>query len=82
MLTTNHVTSLFDMNGRIALVTGGVQGLGWQAGEALSEAGATVILTSRNERKAQAAADKLQAQTGNAGGCPWKYLMRIRGSLR
>ncbi|MBU9727664.1 SDR family oxidoreductase [Diplocloster modestus] len=65
MLTTNHVTSLFDMNGRIALVTGGVQGLGWQAGEALSEAGATVILTSRNERKAQAAADKLQAQTGN-----------------
>ena len=41
------VQQLFDLSGRIALVTGGSRGLGLQVAEALGEAGAKVMLTSR-----------------------------------
>ncbi len=41
------VSQLFDLTGRNALVTGGSRGLGLQIAEALGEAGARVMLTSR-----------------------------------
>jgi gluconate 5-dehydrogenase len=41
------VQQLFDLTGRTALVTGGSRGLGLQIAEALGEAGAKVMLTSR-----------------------------------
>jgi NAD(P)-dependent dehydrogenase (short-subunit alcohol dehydrogenase family) len=41
------VQKLFDLTGRIALVTGGSRGLGLQMAEALGEAGAKLMLTSR-----------------------------------
>lgn len=61
---SNNVKDLFDMTGKIALVTGGVRGLGWQAAEALAEAGASVAVTSRKLEAAVQAAEKLCAQTG------------------
>jgi gluconate 5-dehydrogenase len=44
-----HVRELFDLSGRTALVTGGARGLGYQIAEALGEAGASLLLTSRKE---------------------------------
>ena len=41
------IQQLFDLRGRVALVTGGSRGLGLQMAEALGEAGAKVMLTSR-----------------------------------
>ena len=41
------VMKLFDLTGRTALVTGGSRGLGLQIAEALGEAGARLVLTSR-----------------------------------
>ena len=41
------VRELFDLTGKTALVTGGSRGLGLQIAEALGEAGARVMLTSR-----------------------------------
>jgi len=41
------VLKLFDLTGRTALVTGGSRGLGLQIAQALGEAGARVLLTSR-----------------------------------
>lgn len=63
-MADNHVSKLFSLEGRTALVTGGVQGLGWQAAEALAEAGAQVIVTSRSREKAMDAAERLSLQTG------------------
>ena len=44
---STSVRQLFDLEGRSALVTGGSRGLGLQIAEALGEAGAKVMLTSR-----------------------------------
>src|SRR5512141_648045 len=41
------IAKLFDLGGKTALVTGGSRGLGLQIAEALGEAGAKVMLTSR-----------------------------------
>ncbi|MPM57647.1 Gluconate 5-dehydrogenase [bioreactor metagenome] len=41
------VQELFDLKGRTALVTGGSRGLGLQMAQALGEAGAKVVITSR-----------------------------------
>ena len=41
------VRQLFDLSGRVALVTGGSRGLGLQMAEALGEMGARLVLTAR-----------------------------------
>lgn len=44
-----RVADLFDLSGRVALVTGGSRGLGREMAEGLGEAGAAVVLTARRE---------------------------------
>jgi len=56
------VKSLFDLTGRIALVTGGSRGLGLQMAEALGEAGAKIMLSSRKAADLEEAAAHLSAR--------------------
>lgn len=56
------VQQLFDLTGRTALVTGGSRGLGLQIAEALGEAGARVLLTSRKAGDLEEAAAHLAAR--------------------
>ena len=55
------VMQLFDLSGQVALVTGGSRGLGLQMAEALGQAGAKVMLTSRKAADLEEAAAELQA---------------------
>ncbi len=59
---SHPVMSLFDLTGRTALVTGGSRGLGLQIAEALGEAGARILLTSRKAADLEQAAADLQAK--------------------
>jgi gluconate 5-dehydrogenase len=56
------IQQLFDLKGQIALVTGGSRGLGLQMAEALGEAGATLMLTSRKAGDLAEAAAHLAAR--------------------
>ncbi len=56
------IQKLFDLTGRTALVTGGSRGLGLQIAEALGEAGAKIMLTSRKASDLEEAAADLQAK--------------------
>ena len=56
------VQKLFDLTGRFALVTGGSRGLGLQMAEALGEAGAKIMLTSRKASDLEEAVADLQAK--------------------
>ena len=59
---TRTVQQLFNLQGKTALVTGGSRGLGLQMAQALGEAGARVVLTSRKAQALEAATAELQAQ--------------------
>tara|TARA_Y100001934_G_scaffold38642_1_gene45169 strand:- start:3330 stop:4106 length:777 start_codon:yes stop_codon:yes gene_type:complete len=49
----------FEMNGRAAIVTGGSKGLGKAMAAGLASAGANVVLVSRNQEEADAAAAEI-----------------------
>lgn len=44
-----HVKELFDLSGRVGVVTGGSRGLGKEMAEGLAEAGASLMLCARRE---------------------------------
>ena len=46
---TAHIKDLFDLSGRVAIVTGGSRGLGKEMAEGLAEAGASLMLCARRE---------------------------------
>ncbi len=58
------VSTLFDLTGKGAIVTGGVSGLGHDMATALAEAGAKLVLTSRSLEKAQEVAEKFSKEYG------------------
>lgn len=61
-MTTTRVQDLFDLTGQVALVTGGSRGLGLQMAEALGEAGAKIMLSSRKAADLEEAVAHLQAR--------------------
>ena len=52
----------FKVDGRIAVVTGGGQGIGLSCAEALGEAGASIVVTDRDPRMAKSACAGLKAK--------------------
>lgn len=53
--------NLFDLSGRVALISGSSRGIGYAIAEALAAAGATVVLNARNGAELEAARERLAA---------------------
>jgi len=61
--------SLFDVTGKVALITGASGGFGSAAAKGLAKAGAKVMLTGRNEKKLASISDEI-----NEGGYAAAYV--------
>src|SRR5215468_5527399 len=57
---------MFDLTGRVAVVTGGNGGIGLGMARGLARAGARVVVAARNEHKSSAAVKELKALGSNA----------------
>jgi gluconate 5-dehydrogenase len=55
-----NVKQLFDLTGRVAIITGGSIGLGRQMAEGLAEMGAHVVLCARKQERCVQASEELQ----------------------
>ena len=55
---------LFDLTGRVALVTGGSKGLGKAMARGFAEAGADVVISSRHEDELRPTAAEIRSGTG------------------
>jgi gluconate 5-dehydrogenase len=58
---TVNVRALFDLTGRVAIVTGGSRGLGLEIAQGLAEAGAKVVITGRRRQWLDPAEQQLRA---------------------
>ena len=55
-----RVLDLFDLSGKVSIVTGGGKGLGLAMAEVLAEAGSDLVLCSRKEENCREAAKKIK----------------------
>ena len=57
-----EIEEMFDLSGRVAMITGGARTLGYDAASVLAAAGADLVITSREEASAQSTAEQLKEQ--------------------
>lgn len=58
------------LNGKVALITGAGQGVGFGIAQAFVEQGAAVVITGRDAARLETAVSALEAQGGKAIACP------------
>lgn len=68
MPTERHIQPLFNLNGKIALVTGASKGIGEAMARGLAEFGAKVVVSSRKQEAVDAVAQAFQADGLEATG--------------
>ena len=63
-------TELFDLTGRVALLTGASKGMGLSMAEGLAEHGARVVVSSRKLDQCEVACNQINAKCGDGAATP------------
>jgi NAD(P)-dependent dehydrogenase (short-subunit alcohol dehydrogenase family) len=65
----NRYKKLFDLRGKVAIITGSSRGIGASIAEALAEFGASVVISSRSKEAVDDIANKIRTNGYNALAC-------------
>ena len=65
--TTTMTSPLFDLTGKVALITGGSKGLGKAMARGFAEAGADIVISSRHQEELEPALTEILAGTKSKG---------------
>lgn len=63
-MNADVLKSMFGLEGKVAIVTGGAQGIGKVVATKMAQVGASIVIFDIQEEKAQAAADDIAKETG------------------
>ncbi len=74
--------SPFSLAGRVALVTGATQGLGYEIALGMARAGAHVLVNGRSAERTRAVADKIAAEGHLADPLPFDVADEAAGAAR
>ena len=74
--------SLFDLTGKVAVVTGSSRGIGRAIAEAMADQGARIVISSRNIDACRATADAINAAHGAGTALAWAANIGSKGDLR
>ena len=60
--------NIFDLSGKVAIVTGGNGGIGFGIASGLAAAGATIVIAARDQKKTERSVERLKTQNAFAMG--------------
>ena len=64
-------TNLFDLTGKLALITGSGRGIGFTLAKGLAQAGCTIVLNDIEEKRLEDAVSMLKKDGFNSFGVPF-----------
>ena len=76
------IQELFDLSGKVALVTGGSKGIGMAMARGLAEAGADIVINSRSREEMDAAMNSILEGTDRRGHCVEADLFKRQDTVR
>src|ERR1035441_1657861 len=76
--SSRNVRDLFNLSGRVAIVTGGSIGLGRQIAEGLAEMGANLVLCARKDASTRSPVAESRAPVGSSANGTLRWPTRAR----
>ncbi len=65
-MTAQNIAQIFDLTGKVAIVTGGAMGIGKAIALRIAEAGATIMITDISQEASSKVVDQIRAKGGKA----------------
>ena len=76
------IKRMVDLNGKVALITGGTSGIGEATAKYFSECGATVVITGRNDGRGKKIAEEIKGEYISSDLLDEESIVRLKKSIK